>query len=55
VASVVGTDGDPQGFRHQIATLEAAGVEVLPSKRSGVALCGPRHSPDLEHSLLEGP
>jgi FdrA protein len=31
VASVVGTDGDPQGLVGQVATLESAGAWVLPS------------------------
>jgi FdrA protein len=30
VASVIGTEGDPQGRAGQIAALEAAGVDVLP-------------------------
>ncbi|HXG16101.1 MAG TPA: hypothetical protein VNK50_07630, partial [Calidithermus sp.] len=31
VASVVGTAADPQGLAGQVAALEAAGAEVLPS------------------------
>src|SRR5262245_33853997 len=31
VASVVGTEGDPQGLRGQVEQLRGAGVEVLPS------------------------
>jgi FdrA protein len=55
VASVVGTDGDPQGFHQQIATLEAAGVEVLPSNAQASRFAALVIRPDLEHSLLEGP
>ena len=31
VASVIGTEGDPQGLAAQVATLEDAGAWVLPS------------------------
>ena len=34
VASVTGTDGDPQGYRAQVAKLTAAGIEVLASNRA---------------------
>ena len=34
VASVTGTDGDPQDYRAQVAKLTAAGIEVLASNRA---------------------
>ena len=55
MASVVGTEGDPQGFYHQVATLEAAGVEVLPSNAQASRFAALVIRPDLEHSLLEAP
>ena len=38
IASVTGTDGDPQGRGAQIATLEAAGVLVAPSNADAAEL-----------------
>jgi succinyl-CoA synthetase alpha subunit len=38
IASVTGTDGDPQGRAGQIATLEAAGVRVAPSNADAASL-----------------
>jgi FdrA protein len=38
IASVTGTDGDPQGRAGQIATLEAAGVLVAPSNADAASL-----------------
>jgi hypothetical protein len=38
VASVTGTDGDPQGRAGQIATLNAAGVLVAPSNADAASL-----------------
>jgi FdrA protein len=55
VASVVGTDGDPQDLRRQIATLEAAGVEVLPSNAQAARFAALLVRPELERSLLEAP
>jgi len=52
VASVVGTDGDPQDLRHQIATLEAAGVEVLPSNAQAARFAALLTRPELDRSLL---
>jgi FdrA protein len=52
VASVVGTDGDPQGLRAQIATLEGAGVEVLPSNAEAARFAALLVRPGLERSLL---
>lgn len=36
VASVTGTEGDPQGLSGQVATAEAAGIEIFPSNASAV-------------------
>jgi len=52
VASVVGTDGDPQDLRRQITTLEAAGVEVLPSNAQAARFAALVTRPDLEPTLL---
>ncbi len=52
VASVVGTDGDPQGLRRQAAALEAAGCEVLPSNAQAARFAALRLRPDLTPSLL---
>jgi hypothetical protein len=38
VASVTGTDEDPQNLKESIATLEAAGVIVMPSNAQAVRL-----------------
>ncbi len=40
VASVCGTEGDPQGFKRQIRMLEEAGVMVLPSSAQATELAG---------------
>ena len=55
VASVVGTDRDPQDRRRQIVTLEAAGVEVLPSNAQAARFAALLIRPELERSLFEGP
>ena len=55
VASVVGTDGDPQDLRRQIATLEAAGVEVLPSNAQAARFAALLTRPELGPRLLGGP
>jgi FdrA protein len=54
VASVVGTDGDPQDVRRQIATLEAAGVHVLPSNAEAARFAALLIRPDLAGRLLGG-
>ncbi|MGH6689832.1 MAG: acyl-CoA synthetase FdrA [Gammaproteobacteria bacterium] len=54
VASVVGTDGDPQGLRRQIALLEAAGVEVLPSNAQAARLAALLIRPELALGMLAG-
>jgi hypothetical protein len=38
VASVTGTEGDPQGYARQVRTLEAAGVIVAPSNAHAAEL-----------------
>jgi FdrA protein len=38
IASVTGTEGDPQGFSRQVATLRAAGVHVASSNARAAAL-----------------
>jgi len=52
VASVVGTEDDPQGLRAQIAALEAAGVVVLPSNAQAARFAALVLRPDLAPSLL---
>lgn len=54
VASVVGTERDPQGLRGQIAALEAAGVVVLPSNAQAARFAVLALRPDLDAVLLEG-
>src|SRR5262245_15757710 len=46
VASVVGTEGDPQNLHSQIAVLEAAGVEVLPSNAQACRFAALLAAPD---------
>jgi FdrA protein len=45
VASVIGTEGDPQGLSSQVAKLESAGAWVLPSNaqaaRAAAAIANP--------------
>jgi len=43
VVSVVGTEGDPQGWSRQVAALRAAGVAVAPSNA---------HAAELAASLI---
>jgi hypothetical protein len=40
VASVTGTDQDPQGFNRQVETLQAAGVVVADSNAAAARLAG---------------
>ncbi len=54
VASVVGTEGDPQDLRRQIATLEGAGVEVLPSNAQAARFAALLARPELGPTLLAG-
>ena len=52
VASVVGTDADPQGRRHQVEELRAAGVEVLPSNAQAARFVALALRPELAPALL---
>jgi FdrA protein len=52
VASVVGTEGDPQGLGGQIAALERAGADVLPSNAQAARLAALMIRPDLENALF---
>jgi FdrA protein len=52
VASVVGTSRDPQGLEHQVARLEAAGVEVLPSNAEAARFAALLLRPELAVTLL---
>lgn len=52
VASVVGTDADPQGWSVQTALLEAAGVVVLPSNAQAARFAALALAPERLSSLL---
>ena len=54
VASIVGTDGDPQGLAVQRAQLEASGVEVLPTNAEAARFAALLVKPELRGPLLEG-
>jgi FdrA protein len=54
VASVVGTDADPQGLRGQVEKLEAAGIEVLPSNAQAARFAALALNPQLASSMLAG-
>lgn len=51
-ASVVGTEGDPQGLRGQVAALESAGAIVLPSNAQAARFAALAVNPNLEARLL---
>lgn len=53
VASVIGTEGDPQGLRDQVAALEAAGAHVLPSSAQAARFAALALDPALAPRLLE--
>ena len=53
VASVVGTQLDPQGLDRQVARLTEADVEVLPSNAEAARFAALLVSPKLEATLLE--
>lgn len=53
VASVVGTAGDPQGLARQIAQLEEAGVEVLPSNAQACRFAALLLQPGLTGAWLK--
>ena len=52
VASVVGTEADPQGLHAQVDQLRAAGVEVLPSNAQAARFAAVALRPDLVPTLL---
>lgn len=52
VASVIGTPRDPQGLEGQVARLEAAGVEVLPSNAEAARFAALLLRPELAVTLL---
>jgi FdrA protein len=54
VASVVGTERDPQGLSAQTAALEAAGVHVLPSSAQAARFAALLVKPALGETLLAG-
>ncbi len=53
VASVVGTADDPQGLARQVAQLEDAGIEVLPSNAQAARFAALLTRPELAADLLE--
>jgi FdrA protein len=53
VGSVVGTAGDPQGLAGQVATLEAAGIELLPTNAEAARFAALLVKPELAERLLE--
>jgi FdrA protein len=52
IASVIGTEGDPQGLAAQVAALEEAGVEVLPSSAQAARFAALTLDPALSSRLL---
>jgi FdrA protein len=54
VASVVGTETDPQGRRAQAAALESAGVQILPSNAQACRFAALLLRPELANRLLPG-
>ena len=54
IASVVGTEGDPQGLAGQVAKLEAAGVVLLPSSAQAARAAGLAVCPELAATMLDG-
>jgi FdrA protein len=52
VASVVGTDADPQPLRDQVERLRAAGVEVLPSNAQAARFVALALRPELAPTVL---
>ena len=53
VGSVVGTVGDPQDLAGQVAQLEEAGVELLPSNAEAARFAALLVKPELAETLLE--
>src|SRR4029450_4638304 len=54
IASVVGTEKDPQGLAGQVASLEAAGVVVLPSSAQAARAAALALRPELAGTLPGG-
>jgi len=54
VASIVGTDSDPQGLAAQRAQLETSGIEVLPTNAEAARFAALLVKPELRAALLEG-
>ncbi|MBI4610146.1 MAG: acyl-CoA synthetase FdrA [Candidatus Rokubacteria bacterium] len=52
VASVVGTERDPQGLGAQVGALEAAGAEMVPSNAQAARFAALALNPSLEAELL---
>src|SRR5262249_26522588 len=52
LGSVVGTEGDPQGLRGQVAALEAAGCVVWPSSAQAARFAALCLRPDRARELL---
>jgi FdrA protein len=52
VASVVGTELDPQGLNRQMAQLEAAGIHVFPSNAEAARFAALCVKPELDDQLL---
>lgn len=53
VASAIGTEGDPQGLRGQVAALETAGVHVFPGSAQAARFAALALDPALAPRLLE--
>jgi hypothetical protein len=53
IASVVGTNADPQELGSQCAELERAGIEVLPTNAEAARLAALLVKPELRAALLE--
>jgi succinyl-CoA synthetase alpha subunit len=52
VASIIGTDADPQGLRAQVERLRAVGVDVLPSNAEAARFAAAALRPELAPALL---
>jgi FdrA protein len=53
VASAIGTEGDPQGLRGQVAALETAGVHVFPGSAQAARFAALAVDPALAPRLLQ--
>ena len=54
LASIVGTDRDPQGLAAQRTELETSGIEVLPTNAEAARFAALLVKPELRAALLEG-